>query len=215
MLSSIMKRLNERRAIEYEGGGSESGFTLIELMVVLLIMAILLAIAIPTFLGVKGSAQDRAAQSNLNTALTNAKAAYENNGQSYNAVTVNTTLLQSNEPSLTWTTGAATTGATGTVSVASLDVNAPADGQGIILATESATGYCWVVADITATPAVVTATSPDIAWGTTTAAGPGPGTFYGYANPGTSCTASTFNVDLLHWHQNSFPPISAANGPLS
>ena len=48
-------------------------------MVVLLIMAILLAIAIPTFLGVKGGAQDRAAQSNLNTALTNAKAVYGNN----------------------------------------------------------------------------------------------------------------------------------------
>ena len=43
-------------------------------MVVLLILAILLAIAIPTFLGVTKSANDRAAQSNLNTALVNAKA---------------------------------------------------------------------------------------------------------------------------------------------
>ena len=42
-------------------------------MVVLLILAILLAIAIPTFLGVTKSANDRAAQSNLNSALTNAK----------------------------------------------------------------------------------------------------------------------------------------------
>ena len=55
-------------------------------MVVLLIMAILLAIAIPTFLGVKGGAQDRATQSNLNTALTNAKAIYGNN-QAYGGVT--------------------------------------------------------------------------------------------------------------------------------
>jgi len=43
-------------------------------MVLLLIMAILLAIAIPTFLGVKGGAQDCAAQSNLTNALTSAKA---------------------------------------------------------------------------------------------------------------------------------------------
>lgn len=53
---------------------SESGFTLIELMVLLLIMAILLAIATPTLLGVKGGAHDCAAQSNLTHALTEAKA---------------------------------------------------------------------------------------------------------------------------------------------
>ena len=34
----------------------EDGFTLVELMVVLLVMAILLAIAIPAFVGVKGGA---------------------------------------------------------------------------------------------------------------------------------------------------------------
>ena len=39
--------------------GDESGFTLIELMVVLLIMAILLAIAIPTFLSVTNGARRR------------------------------------------------------------------------------------------------------------------------------------------------------------
>ena len=47
-------------------------------MVVLLIIAILLAIAIPTFLGVANSAGDRAAQSNLTNALTEAKALYQN-----------------------------------------------------------------------------------------------------------------------------------------
>ena len=47
-------------------------------MVVLLILAILLAIAIPTFLGVTKSANDRAAQSNLNTALTEREVQFQN-----------------------------------------------------------------------------------------------------------------------------------------
>ena len=51
----------------------EDGFTLIELMVVVLIIAILLAIAIPTFLGAQDRARDRAAQSDLRNAITAAK----------------------------------------------------------------------------------------------------------------------------------------------
>jgi type IV pilus assembly protein PilA len=51
----------------------ENGFTLIELMVVVLIIAILIAIAIPTFLGAQDRARDRGAQSDLRNALTAAK----------------------------------------------------------------------------------------------------------------------------------------------
>ena len=49
---------------------SDGGFTLIELMVVVLIIAILLAIAIPMFLGARKRANDRAAQSNVRNAHT-------------------------------------------------------------------------------------------------------------------------------------------------
>ncbi len=54
----------------------EDGFTLIELMVVVLIIAILIAIAIPTFLGARTRAQERSAQSNLRNGLTAAKTLY-------------------------------------------------------------------------------------------------------------------------------------------
>jgi type IV pilus assembly protein PilA len=68
----VLKHLKERRQ-------NEEGFTLIELMVVVLIMGILMAIAIPTFLATQGSAHDSAAKSNATNALTNEKAYYESN----------------------------------------------------------------------------------------------------------------------------------------
>ena len=68
----MIKHLKERRQ-------SEEGFTLIELMVVVLIMGILMAIAIPTFLATQGSAHDAAAKSNATNAFTNEKAYYADN----------------------------------------------------------------------------------------------------------------------------------------
>src|SRR5271170_8064978 len=103
MFSNAIRRLNDRRDAKGDAG-ADAGFTLIELMVVLLILAILLAIAIPTFLGVTKSANDRAAQSNLNTALLNAKAQYQQNSQTYPSATALATALQSAEPSLQFTT---------------------------------------------------------------------------------------------------------------
>ena len=68
--------MNLSAALRARRGEDESGFTLIELMVVVLIIAILIAIAIPTFLGAKSRAQDKSAQSSLRNAVTNAKGIY-------------------------------------------------------------------------------------------------------------------------------------------
>lgn len=82
----------------------EEGFTLIELMVVVLIIAILIAIAIPTFLGARQRAQDRAAQSSLRNALTAEKTFYTDN-EAYNATPAT---MDAIEPSLTWQNAAST-----------------------------------------------------------------------------------------------------------
>src|SRR5580700_306261 len=100
MFQSVLSRLRDSETTELEGdGAAEAGFTLIELMVVLLIIAILLAIAIPTFLGVTSSANDRATQSNLPNALPEATAQYQNRGQSYWGISA---LLNSSAPEYSW-----------------------------------------------------------------------------------------------------------------
>jgi type IV pilus assembly protein PilA len=95
-----------------ENLNKDEGFTLVELMVVVLIIAILIAIAIPTFLGARERAQDRAAQSNLRNALTAAKVHYTDteNYSDGGAVVADVTAAQLTaiEPSLQFTAGAIT-----------------------------------------------------------------------------------------------------------
>src|SRR5438270_11843841 len=83
MFEAIRKRLH----------GDEAGFTLIELMVVVLIIAILIAIAIPTFLGARQRAQDKQAQSNIRNALTTEKTYYVDN-QAYTSTAANLSAIE-------------------------------------------------------------------------------------------------------------------------
>jgi len=188
MVSSVIRRLNDRRDAAADLG-EDAGFTLIELMVVLLILAILLAIAIPTFLGVTGGANDRAAQSNLNTALTATKTQATQLGQTYTGVT--STLMSTAEPSINWNAAGTTISTQGPVSF-----YVSPDGNGIVLTSYSkSTQTCWYAVDNLApvtppSPAAgpyVTAASG----GSTTSAPTNAGTFYSRVKNATSCDAGS------------------------
>ena len=125
MLDALRRRLSK----------DENGFTLIELMVVVLIIAILIAIAIPTFLGAQDRARDRGAQSDLRNAITAAKTLATDSAGLFQVAGANITESDMNgvEPSLTFVdmTGANTT-----------DVGVLTEGTGasITLVKQSASG---------------------------------------------------------------------------
>ncbi|MCP4958528.1 MAG: prepilin-type N-terminal cleavage/methylation domain-containing protein [Actinomycetia bacterium] len=48
----------------------ERGFSLVELMVVVLVIAVLIGLALPTFLGARQRAEDRSSQANVRNAMT-------------------------------------------------------------------------------------------------------------------------------------------------
>jgi type IV pilus assembly protein PilA len=207
MLQATLRHLREARAAEVEGEEiAEGGFTLIELMVVLLIIAILLAIAIPTFLGVTNTAGDRAAQSNLTNALTEAKALYQvNQSYSYNGAAYTPGQFTSQAPEFSWTTGTCT-GSGNCISYAVANVASAGDGQGLVLAAYSSkTSTCWYALDLEATPSVMSGSGNIVQVSPPTATDENAmttaGVFYGRSaasSPQTGCTATTGLAPTSH-----------------
>ncbi|GIU87928.1 MAG: hypothetical protein KatS3mg009_2443 [Acidimicrobiia bacterium] len=112
---------------------TEEGFTLIELMVVVLIIAILIAIAVPTFLGARERAHDSKTKEELRDGLIAAKVHYVD---TRNFTTVSEAVLEAIEPSIRFDVLA--NADTETVGFGDLS----ADGIVLVRQSKSGTWYC-------------------------------------------------------------------------
>jgi len=145
VIEAIQRRLAARQDQDQQGG-----FTLIELMVVVMIIAILVGIAIPAFLGARKRAQDTAAKSNLRNALGTAQTIFTDN-QAYlptadvGAVKGMVSTLTDEEPSLTFQDGATKSTSAKLISLATAASTGVATDplDQIILAAWSSSGNCF------------------------------------------------------------------------
>ena len=136
----MLEQLRKRRE-------DDQGFTLIELMVVVLIIAILVAIAVPTFMGARERAQDRSAQSSARNSLTVGRILFTDDGDF--GVTTRATLvtnLEAVDGGLDFVAGASTDSSE--ISVMGFDSNDPdTDADRVIYAVLSDSGQCFYLED--------------------------------------------------------------------
>ena len=140
----------------------EEGFTLIELMVVVLIIAVLLAIAIPTFLGAQSKAKDRNAQSSARNALTAASTVYADTG-AFSVTATMLTDLAAVEPSLTYAATSTTPKSVSVVVAGTPTV--------LYVAVRSDTGKCFYIKETKTAPTQF-ASGPDASSACTAGATP-------------------------------------------
>jgi type IV pilus assembly protein PilA len=121
-------------------GEEERGFTLIEVLMVVMIIGVLLAIAIPTYLGARERAEDRAVQSNLRNAFVASRVHYTQE-RSY---TDTAGEMAAVEPSLRWQQVPLDESA----GANDVYVSVEGDGQVVVLGGRTSSGWCFFLKDV-------------------------------------------------------------------
>ncbi|MCX6536950.1 MAG: type II secretion system protein [Actinobacteria bacterium] len=135
--------------------GRESGFTLTELAVAMLVVGILASVAVPSFLGSRNNAYDKEAQNSINLAVNAALQLYQNQGDFSDANSAQcgdssqlAADLQKIEPNVDMILSATASTSSRTVSVTSKQTwnsNAELLGCQAFFATAlSSSGTCWI-----------------------------------------------------------------------
>ena len=122
----------------------ERGFTLVELMVVVLIIGVLISVALLTFLGARARAQDRAVQTDLRTGLAAALTYFAQAGawDGFDAARAD-----ASEPALDWVDG-------GDPPVGEISIHVHA-GWNLLLVGESGSGSFFCLAQVRNNPATL------------------------------------------------------------
>jgi type IV pilus assembly protein PilA len=129
----LVLRTTDRKQVK-----DERGFTLIELMVVILIVAVLVVMALPTFLGARNRAWDRSAQADIRNAFA-AERAYYTDSLTY---TTNPATMTAIEPAITYLDGDTPLA----THVAYLPLH-PVPNE-LFVSAMSSSGMCWYLREI-------------------------------------------------------------------
>ncbi len=135
--------------------GRESGFTLTELAVAMLVVGILASVAVPSFLGSRNNAYDKEAQNSINLAMNAALGLYQNQGDFSDANTAQcgdssqlAADLQKIEPNVDVIAAATASTSARTVSVTSKQTwnsnNELLGCQAFFATALSSSGTCWI-----------------------------------------------------------------------